>query len=105
MKKIFITLIAVSLVLVSLYAMAQSAPVPDVSFNASQLSEFNGQNGNKAYVAVDGIVYDVTPFGAWKGGKHKMGLTAGKDLSKEIEKSPHGKKILLKIMAVGYYKP
>ena len=28
-----------------------------------QLAEYDGQNGNKAYIAVDGVVYDVTEGG------------------------------------------
>lgn len=58
------------------------------------LKKYDGQNGNPAYVAVDGIVYDVTHAKKWKNGKHENGITAGKDLTKEIASSPHGKDVL-----------
>lgn len=55
-----------------------------------ELSEFNGKDGKPAYVAVDGIIYDVTASPAWKDGGHN-GFEAGKDLTDEIKNvSPHG---------------
>ena len=71
------------------------------TFTLEELSQYNGKNGAKAYVAVDGVVYDVTDVPAWKNGEHKNGLTAGKDLSKEILSSPHGKKVLENLPVVG----
>lgn len=66
-----------------------------------QLSEYDGQDGNPAYIAVDGVIYDVTDSKMWKNGEHK-GYSAGKDLSEEIENvSPHGKSVLSKIPVVG----
>ncbi len=59
------------------------------SFTVAELAKFDGQNGNKAYVAVDGIVYDVTDVEAWKGGEHQ-GNKAGQDLTEAIKKAPHG---------------
>lgn len=76
----------------------------DKEFTLDELKEYDGQNGNKAYVAVDGIVYDVTDVGAWKNGEHKNGITAGKDLSEEINKSPHGKDVLEDLPVVGKLK-
>ena len=73
-------------------------------FTLDELKEYDGQNGNKAYVAVDGVVYDVTDVGAWKNGEHKNGITAGKDLSEEINKSPHGKDVLKDLPVVGKLK-
>ncbi|MDF2590085.1 MAG: steroid-binding protein [Anaerocolumna sp.] len=46
-----------------------------------ELATFNGKNGMPIYVAVNGIVYDVTTAPAWFGGMHFAGLTAGKDLT------------------------
>ena len=34
----------------------------------ADLAKYNGQNGNPAYVAVIGKVYDVTDSPAWTGG-------------------------------------
>ena len=73
----------------------------DRVFTLEELSKFDGQNGNPAYVAVDGIVYDLTDSKAWRNGKHN-GFTAGKDLTEEIKNvSPHGVKNLEGIPVVG----
>ena len=37
-------------------------------------------------------------------GEHKNGITAGKDLSEEINKSPHGKDVLKDLPVVGKLK-
>lgn len=52
-------------------------------FTASELSRYNGRNGNPAYVALRGKVYDVTAEEAWQGGSHS-GLQAGRDLTAEF---------------------
>lgn len=49
-------------------------------FTIDELSKYNGRNGNKAYIAIDGIVYDMENVEAWKNGMH-FGISAGKDLS------------------------
>ena len=57
-------------------------------FTVEELEKYNGENGNPAYVAIEGVVYDVSKIPAWKTGKH-FGLTAGQDLSEQFE-SCHG---------------
>jgi predicted heme/steroid binding protein len=55
-----------------------------------ELSEYDGKDGNRAYVAVEGIIYDVTDLDEWQNGMHN-GVQAGKDLTDEImNQSPHG---------------
>lgn len=71
------------------------------TFTLAQLKKYDGQNGNPAYVAIDGVVYDVTS--AWGGGMHN-GVTAGNDVSKDIGRSPHGKSVLKKLPVVGKLK-
>ena len=70
----------------------------------TELKKYNGQNGNPAYVAVSGVVYDVTNAKEWKNGKHKGGATAGNDLTKMIEDSPHGKDVLKGLPVIGKLK-
>lgn len=70
----------------------------------TQLTKYNGKNGNAAYVAVDGTIYDVTNAKGWSNGEHKNGITAGKDLSKEIGNSPHGKDVLKNLPIIGKLK-
>ncbi len=76
-------------------------PMEEKIFTLEELANYDGQDGNPAYVAVDGIVYDLTNSGAWRNGKHN-GFTAGKDLTEEIKEiSPHGVKNLEGIPIVG----
>lgn len=74
------------------------------TFTLEDLKKYDGQNGNPAYVAVDGIVYDVTNADGWKDGKHKDGITAGVDLTSKLADSPHGEKVLKDLPVVGKLK-
>ena len=74
------------------------------AFTLEELAQFNGQNGQKAYIAVDGKVYDVTSIGAWTGGTHN-GIVAGTDASSFIGQAPHGRSVLEDLMIVGQLIP
>lgn len=63
--------------------MTPSIQNPQQSFTREQLAQFDGRNGRPAYVAVKGIVYDVTNNAAWSAASH-FGLSAGKDLTQEF---------------------
>lgn len=65
-----------------------------------ELKNFNGKEGKKAFIAVDGTIYDVTSAKGWVSGNHK-GVDAGQDVSKEILKAPHGMSVLDKLNIVG----
>lgn len=52
-------------------------------FTLNELSEYNGRNGNPAYVAIEGIVYDVSNEPVWSTKKYK-GITAGEDLTEQF---------------------
>ncbi|MCM8712066.1 hypothetical protein M2651_13785 [Clostridium sp. SYSU_GA19001] len=72
-------------------------------FTLEELAKYNGSNGKPAYVAVDGVVYDVSVQSSWGGGTH-FGLTAGKDLTEQF-KSCHGmSQILNNVPKVGILK-
>lgn len=74
------------------------------TFTLEQLKTYNGQNGNPAYVAVNGTVYDVTNARKWKNGKHEQGIVAGADLTNMMSKSPHGNSVLNGLPVVGTLK-
>lgn len=70
-------------------------------FTLEELSEYDGQDGNPAYVAVDGVVYDVSDIEAWEGGEHFSGVVAGVDNTEKISESPHGDSVLENLPIVG----
>jgi predicted heme/steroid binding protein len=84
---------------------APAAAIPK-SMSATQLKAFDGKNGHKAYVALNGKVYDVTNIDEWKDGKHYKGMVAGTDLTPYISQSPHGANIVkeLDLTPVAMYK-
>jgi len=72
------------------------------NFTAQSLSSFNGKNGQPAYIAINGIVYDVSGFTNWVGGLHH-GYQAGKDLTQAFGNSPHTLSIFENTKVVGSY--
>jgi predicted heme/steroid binding protein len=76
-----------------------------LSLTIADLAKYDGKNGNKAYVAIDSVIYDVSNLKSWKNGEHKMGVKAGLDQSEKILKSPHGKSVLKKLKVVGKLIP
>jgi predicted heme/steroid binding protein len=75
-------------------------------FDEAELAKFDGLNGNAAYIAVSGKVYDVTDVSQWKNGSHFGKYQAGKDLTTEIlTVSPHGVSKLDSVPIVGIYQP
>ena len=82
-------------------ATTPSAENGTLELTLDQLKQYDGKNGNPAYVAVDGVIYDVTNVPQWKNGEHN-GYSAGNDLTDIIKnKSPHGVKQLKGIPVVG----
>lgn len=71
------------------------------SFTKAELQQYNGQNGQPAYVAINGTVYDVSKKAAWVDGHHH-GNVAGHDLTETLmTKSPHGDRVLKGLPIVG----
>ncbi|NCB35477.1 MAG: hypothetical protein EOM58_05470 [Clostridia bacterium] len=85
-------------------AAATVSPEGQLELTLEELVKYNGKDGQPAYIAVDGIIYDVTESRAWKDGMHN-GFEAGKDLTEEIKTvSPHGIGKLEGITQVGKLK-
>ena len=86
---------------VSNSAVVGSAADGTLELTLDELKQFDGKDGNPAYVAVDGILYDVSNVAKWKNGDHN-GYSAGNDLTDIIKnKSPHGVKNLEGLPVVG----
>ncbi len=61
----------------------------EIELTIEELAAFNGQNGQPAYVAHDGIIYDLSAVSKWATGEHN-GIKAGTDITGVIENAPHG---------------
>jgi len=70
-------------------------------FSREEFSMYNGKNGNPAYIAFNGKVYDVTKSFLWRGGSHQVLHDAGKDLTNELQGAPHGADLLERVPVIG----
>ncbi len=69
-------------------------------FTLAELAMYNGVEMDKTYIAVDGIVYDVTGVDSWNTGEHH-GYMVGADVTEGFAKSPHAMATLDNLMIVG----
>ncbi|BES63966.1 hypothetical protein SANA_04050 [Gottschalkiaceae bacterium SANA] len=72
----------------------------DLEIPSDELAAYNGENGMPAYVAVDGVIYDVTDHPEWTTGEHG-GSIAGTDITEVLKAAPHGLSKLEEIPQVG----
>lgn len=83
-----------------------TAGTTEQTFTLEQLAQFDGMNGNKAYIAVEGVVYDVTDVAVWDSKQHAGKFTAGKDYSAELKsQAPHSASVLSQAKRVGVLAP
>jgi predicted heme/steroid binding protein len=66
-----------------------------------ELSQFDGQEGRRAYVAVNKTIYDVTDSPLWANGFHKPDHRAGGDLTAELSSAPHVRAVVERFPVVG----
>ncbi|MFA5006869.1 MAG: cytochrome b5 domain-containing protein [Candidatus Izemoplasmatales bacterium] len=71
------------------------------SFTLTELAQYNGNGGSTAYIAVNGIVYDVTHVSEWTNGWHKGMHLAGTDATAAFADSPHSASFLNQLTKVG----
>jgi predicted heme/steroid binding protein len=60
----------------------------------AELAAFDGKEGRKAYVAVNGKVFDVTASPYWLEGNHQNAHSAGMDLTDDLLKAPHVRSLI-----------
>jgi len=75
------------------------SPSNQRTFTLEELATFTGKNGSPAYVAVNGIVYDMTTNRAWAAASH-FGLTAGKEYTQEFASCHAGQQSILAALPV-----
>lgn len=56
---------------------------------SQELSRHDGREGRKAYIAVNGTIFDVTSSKLWQNGDHIQQHQAGRDLTEELKTAPH----------------
>lgn len=77
----------------------------DKKFTLEELAKYDGKNGQRAYVAFNGKVYDVTDSTLWSEGDHLGAHQAGKDLTAEMDAAPHGPENLDNVNLIGGLAP
>jgi predicted heme/steroid binding protein/uncharacterized membrane protein len=65
------------------------------------LCQFDGREGRPAYIAYQGMIYDVTKSRLWKNGSHVTKHAAGNDLTDILKNAPHGEDKVLAMPRVG----
>ncbi|RDE13878.1 MAG: cytochrome B5 [Candidatus Thorarchaeota archaeon] len=65
-----------------------------------ELRKHDGIRGS-AWVAHEGVVYDVSKSFQWIRGKHQDAHLAGLDLTSELKDAPHGPEMVTKLPRVG----
>ena len=73
----------------------------DRQFTEMQLRQYDGERGRPAYIACNGIVYDVTNAPNWRGGMHRNTHYPGLDLTRSLRKAPHDQAVFQRVPRVG----
>lgn len=66
-----------------------------------ELKQFDGREGNAAYIAYRGKVYDVTESPLWQDGDHEGLHSAGQDLTAAMADAPHSEEVFSRYPVVG----
>ena len=66
-----------------------------------ELATHNGKNGQSAYVAVSGTIYDVSESDYWREGNHVDAHQAGQDLTVELKSAPHVRSVVERFPVAG----
>ena len=79
-------------------------PNPDIKnlrvYTRNQLALRNGQDKPQIWIALHGLIYDVTTSRLWRDGKHYEHW-AGQDLTAELKDAPHTEKVFERLTVIG----
>jgi predicted heme/steroid binding protein len=93
--------IALLPLIVGVAACTPQSSAGTLELTLEELAEFDGQSGRDAYIAVNGVIYDVTDADNWENGRHQGMLLAGTDATSVIASAPHGTSVLSDLPIVG----
>lgn len=86
------------------FTAAERQLIDNTAITASELTAADGKDGHPAWIAIDGVVYDLTASAQWPGGSHH-GHLAGRDLTEPFLQSGHGVGVLQKLTVIGSAAP
>ena len=69
-------------------------------YTRAMLALRNGRDREEIWIALDGLIYDVTDSRLWREGQHYEHW-AGQEMDKELEDAPHNKEVVEKFKIVG----
>ena len=69
--------------------------IPEKTITTLQLRRNNGDRGAPKWVAVNGVVYDVTECPKWRRDMHENLHFPGQDLTSELIDAPHSESVFL----------
>jgi predicted heme/steroid binding protein len=72
-----------------------------VDLTLDELRRYNGKNGNPAYIAYRGAIYDLSDSKWFADGEHLGTHFCGKDLTEELNQAPHGDDFFFDIKKIG----
>ena len=73
---------------------------PLKEYTLHQLALRNGRDREEVWIAVEGLIYDVTESRLWREGQHYEHW-AGQEMDEELEEAPHTRRVLEKFKVVG----
>ncbi len=68
---------------------------------ADDLIQFDGKEGQPAYIAYKHQIYDVTTSNFWERGVHLGRHKAGRELTEMLSQAPHGEEKVLELPKIG----
>lgn len=84
------------------FSNEEQARISQRLITSDELADATCQSGHECWIAVDGVVYDVSSIPSWVRGRHH-GLTPGQDHTGAFLRSGHGVDALQKLKVVGSY--
>lgn len=82
--------------------IVEEEPSQTQVFNAQTLANFDGRDGRPTYIAINGVVYDLSTSTRWVNGNHN-GFQAGQDLTRAFN-AQHGDTRFARFPVVGTYE-